>query len=86
MREIIIILLTIPVVGLYFLIAYLYARKLLMREAEYSEWKIRKIRLYFTYFESRTLFRVLYSDKKGLDHDRICYISLDGIKWRDDLS
>lgn len=86
MREVLYVFLTFPLAGLYLLIAYLFARKLLMREAEYSEWKIRKIRLHFAYFESRTLFRVLYSDKKGLDHDRICYISLDGLKWRDDLS
>lgn len=86
MNENVVILLLIIAFGLIYLGIFLYAKDSIKLEARTYEWKNFKVRPYFARFESRSLFRVLYTDRNGVFHDRICYITRDGLKWRDDLS
>jgi hypothetical protein len=86
MSENVIILFSIIAFGLLYLGIYLYDRESIKVESRTYEWKNFKVRPYFSYYERRKLYRVLYTDRKGVFQDRVCYVTRDGVKWRDDLS
>ena len=86
MSENLVILFLIIALGLVYLGVFLYAKDSIKVEARTYEWKNFKVRPYFSRYERRSLFRVLYTDRKGVFQNRICYVTRDGLKWRDDLS
>ena len=86
MSNTVIILFSIIASGLLYLCFFLYDSVSIKLEAKTYEWKDFKVRPYFSRFERRRLYRVLYTDRKGVFQDRICYVTRDGVKWRDDLS